>query len=630
MTRDPKDLDAYILGSGLASLTSAVHLIREANVPPSRVHIIETLSVAGGTTVSYGDAEKGYDFRAGMRPQFNDSCVDDLLRLVPSETNPDGNQERTVRDDVLNSANSMDNVCSKNRERTRFLTRSRKKKDSVGKVDAKKAGLGLRDRMEMVLLTTKSEKVLGRSRIRDCFSKGFFESGYWLGLATTFGLKPSHSASEFRRYLQRFSNLHNLNHPHALDLGRYNVHESIIVPIAAYLQSTGVDFRFNTTISDILFEYNNTLDKSDPTRVSEIRTCPSGAISSSNASSSFRNSTRSLSLLKDEDTVVFNPDDIVIVNVGSIYSSIVTGTNSHAPPTFDTTSFSPNFEDADDPNASQITAELDENWLLWLELCTKHAKFGNAYNFCTRLTSSRLESFTITLKNEEFLRSVRAITGDQKLGNTKYPNTLLTLRDSPWLITLNIPPQPLFPDQPGDVSVVYGYSLHPEKPGLFTGQKPMVQCSGREILAEILEYLSLHPDIIDSILKNAITIPCIQPRAASTLLPRDVGDRPHIIPKGVSNMALIGPFVEIEGEVVVTADYSVRGAQGAVRSLMGMKGGARGRRDSGYGDAVADGDKSRSASGSKSRSGSGSGIQRRKSKRASVASLLGLSSGSQS
>ncbi|KAL4947075.1 streptococcal 67 kDa myosin-cross-reactive antigen like family-domain-containing protein [Aspergillus filifer] len=625
MTRDPTNLDAYILGSGLASLTSAVHLIREANVPPNRVHIIETLSLAGGTTVSYGDAKKGYDFRADMRPQFNDSCVDDLLRLVPSKVNPD--QNKTVRDDVLEFAESMGNVCSKNRERTRFLTRSRKKRDSVGKADAKKAGLGLRDRMEMVLLTTKSEKVLGRARICDCFSKGFFGSGYWLGLASTFGLKPSHSASEFRRYLQHFNNLHDLNHPHPLDLGQYNVHESIVAPIAHYLQSVGVDFRFDTTISDILFDYENRLDTNDPTRVTGIQTCPFGAISSSStASASQHDSARSSSLPKDEETITLNEDDIVIVNLGSIYSSIVTGTNTHAPPSFDTTSFSPNFDDADDPNASQITAELDENWLLWLELCTKHPKFGNAYNFCTRLTSSRLESFTITLKSEEFLNSIRSITGDQKLGGAKYPNKLLTLRDSPWLITLNIPPQPLFPDQPGDVSVVYGYALHPEKPGLFTGQRPMVQCSGREILAEILEYLSLHPDTMDSILKSSITIPCIQPRAASTLLPRDVGDRPHIIPRGVSNMALIGPFVEIEGEVVVTTDYSVRGAQRAVRSLMGIKGNGRGRRDSGYGDVLAGGGKSRSGSGSESAAGSGSGVQRRKSKRASVAGLLGLSS----
>ncbi|KAL4941956.1 hypothetical protein BDV06DRAFT_222585, partial [Aspergillus oleicola] len=520
MSRDPSTLDAWILGSGLASLTSAVHLIREANVPPSRVHIIETLSVAGGTTLSYGDAERGYDFRAGMRPQFNDACMDNLLSLVPCKDNPN----RTVRDEILEFAAGMDSRCAKERDRTRFLTR---KKDGVGKVDAKKTGLGLRDRMEMVLLTTKSERALGRARICDCFSKGFFGSGYWLALATTFGLKPSHSATEFRRYLQRFNNLHDLNHPHPLVLGRYNVHESIIAPIAHFLQSTGVDFRFNTTISDILFAYDDPNDPSNPTRVTAIRTCPAGATFPSSQNSSQRSS-----LPKDEKTVRLNKNDIVLVNLGSIYSSIVTGTNMHAPPSFDTSSLSPNFDSADDPNASQITAELDENWLLWLELCTKHPKFGNAYNFCTRLSSSRLESFTITLKTDEFLQRLRRVTGDKMLGRGDYPNKLLTLRDTPWLLTLNIPPQPLFPSQPEHVSVIYGYALHPEKPGLFTGRKPMVQCSGREILAEILNYLSIESNALDSILENAITIPCIQPRAASTHLPRDINDRPSIIPRG--------------------------------------------------------------------------------------------------
>ncbi len=35
-------------------------------------------------------------------------------------------------------------------------------------------------------------------------------------------------------------------------------------------------------------------------------------------------------------------------------------------------------------------------------------------------------------------------------------------------------------------------------------------------------------------------------------------------------MAVIGPFVDIADEVVVTTDYSVRGAQIAVRELMGV------------------------------------------------------------
>lgn len=59
--------------------------------------------------------------------------------------------------------------------------------------------------------------------------------------------------------------------------------------------------------------------------------------------------------------------------------------------------------------------DLDENWLLWLELATKDAKFGNAYNFCMRMSESRLESFTITLRNPTFFDRFIDLTGDEPL-----------------------------------------------------------------------------------------------------------------------------------------------------------------------------------------------------------------------
>lgn len=171
--RNPERLDAWILGSGIAPLTAAVHLIQEAHVPPSHIHIIESLSVAGGQTASHGDAENGYDFRAGVRPQYNDMCMDALLSLVPSTSDP----SRSVRDEILEFATSLEVQPP----RARFLAR---KTHGVGRVDAKKMALGLRDRIDLFTLASKSEKTLGRGRICDFFTEGFFRSGYWLSLAT--------------------------------------------------------------------------------------------------------------------------------------------------------------------------------------------------------------------------------------------------------------------------------------------------------------------------------------------------------------------------------------------------------------------------------------------------------------
>ncbi|KKK13207.1 hypothetical protein P175DRAFT_0513571 [Aspergillus ochraceoroseus IBT 24754] len=531
--RQPDRLDAWILGSGIASLTAAVHLLQEAQVPPSRIHIVETLGAPGGTTTSFGDAEHGYDYRGGVRPQFNDICMDALLSLVPSKSNP----KQTLRDDILQHAESHEAKGHTKPAQTRFVER---KPDGISRVDAKKATLGLRDRIDLFMLASKTEKALGRAHIRDFFNESFFHSGYWLTLATTFGFKPSHSAAEFSRYLHRFNNLHDLQRLHPLDAGKYNVHESIINPIVEFLHSKGVDFHFNTTVCDVIFAYDK--DTREPSFVTAIRTAPAHERSTSIPSAK-------------EKTIFLKDDDFVMVNLGSIYSSILHGDNTHPPPCLEhiQSTLTPDTED------NPIDTELDENWLLWLELSTKHSKFGNAYNFCTRLHDSRIESFTITLHSPEFFTRLTEATG-----NAPGPTNILTLRDSSWLITLRIPSQPVFPDQPDSVQVCCGYALFPEKNGDYLA-KPMLNCSGQEILSEILHHLQFP---IEPITSKSITIPCIQPRAAATLLPRVPENRPHIIPPGVANMAMIGPFVNIPDEVVVTADYSVRGAQMAVRHLM--------------------------------------------------------------
>lgn len=173
--RLPEGMDAWILGAGISSLTAAVHLIQEAHVPPSRVHILETLSQAGGGSISTGDPVNGYDCRAGGMPPFNDVCMEELLSLVPSKTNPN----LTVLEEFHEF---WDTEAVKDHPHTRFLTRH---KHGLERIDAKRASLGLRDRVDLFMLASKSDKSLGRSRICDHFSNSFFKSYYWMLLSTT-------------------------------------------------------------------------------------------------------------------------------------------------------------------------------------------------------------------------------------------------------------------------------------------------------------------------------------------------------------------------------------------------------------------------------------------------------------
>ncbi|KAB8206643.1 67 kDa myosin-cross-reactive antigen like family protein [Aspergillus parasiticus SU-1] len=506
--RPPDKLDVWILGSGIASLTAAVHLIQEANVPPEKIHILEKLAVAGGGTISEGDPVNGYNYRAGGMPPFNGSAMEELLSVVPSRTR----KGKTARDDIIEFGSHALNWTS----HTRLLTR---RSHGLGRIDPHKINLGLRDRIELFVMVSKTEIALGRTRIKDHFNESFFKSNYWLTLATTFGFQPWHSAAELRRYIACFMHdIHDLNFPRVLDSGRYNRHEAIVAPIAHFLTSQGVDFQFNTIVSDIV------MDPKNDNHVSAI-----------------------CAHREDEPDhkIVLGQNDIVFVSVGSVMSGTTTGSNTE-PPSLE---------------LMEIDKDLDENWLLWLELSTKNPKFGNAYNFCTRMSESRLESFTVTLKDPEFFNRFCKLTDNQ-------PGTaaFVTLKDSSWIISLNIPQQPLFPDQPGDVQVLWGYALCPEAQGDYV-KKPMLSCSGEEIMTEILHHLQFP---VETILKSSITIPCVVPRMTATLLPRGSGDRPQVVPEGMENLALIGQFVDIPDEVVVSMDYGVRGAQMAVRRLMGL------------------------------------------------------------
>jgi oleate hydratase len=73
------------------------------------------------------------------------------------------------------------------------------------------------------------------------------------------------------------------------------------------------------------------------------------------------------------------------------------------------------------------------------------------------------------------------------------------------------------------------------------------------------------------ILDTSTCIPCMMPFITSQFLQREQGDRPQVVPEGWINLAFIGQFCEIPDDVVFTVEYSVRSAQEAVYSLLGLK-----------------------------------------------------------
>jgi oleate hydratase len=289
------------------------------------------------------------------------------------------------------------------------------------------------------------------------------------------------------------------------------------MPIIQFLQNQGVDFRLCTKVIDIL-TYSD---------------CGTETVSA-------------IHVLQDNsrDSITVYPNDVVIVSLGSVSSGSLSGTNKTPP----------------FPESMIAEDALDENWSLWLNLGTKLSSLGNPYNFCTHVTESRLETFTVTLKDTEFFdRFVRLTSDKPGIGS------LVSLKDSNWKISVCLPRQPFFPSQPDNIQAFWGYGLYPVRKGNFV-EKPMIFCTGEEIMTELLWHLGFPSE---SILNNSITMPCVMPRRTASLLPRTYSDRPKVSPAHITNVAVIGQFVEIPDETSASMEYGVRGAQLAVSQLMG-------------------------------------------------------------
>ena len=97
-------------------------------------------------------------------------------------------------------------------------------------------------------------------------------------------------------------------------------------------------------------------------------------------------------------------------------------------------------------------------------------------------------------------------------------------------------------------------------------KKPMCDCTGNEIMTEILYHLGML-DMKDDLLAHSYISTCMMPYITSQFMPRKIADRPKIVPDGCTNLAFIGQYVETPEDAVFTVETSVRTAMQAVYSL---------------------------------------------------------------
>lgn len=384
-------------------------------------------------------------------------------------------------------------------------------------LDATDLGFSLHDRLEMMRLLAMPERALGTKRIEDCFSPHFFTTNFWAMWRTTFAFQNWHSAIELKRYmlrfLQEFPRIHTLAGVRRSALNQY---DSVVRPLEKWLTEQGVRFEFGTKVTDVDF-----LEAADGRRIETLHGTRRG----------------------ENFSYAVGRDDYAFITIGSMTADSRYGDDDRAP--------------------ELVRDKRDGAWTLWENMARKAPGFGRPNAFSGNVDESKWESFTLTMRTPMLVQRIEEFTGNK-------PGTggLMTFKDSSWLMSAVVPHAPHFAGQPDDVFTLWGYGLFIDNKGDYV-DRPMAQCSGQEILTELMHHLGCE-DILDEVRYATTVIPVMMPYITSEFERRDVADRPPVIPPGAKNFALLGQYVEIPEDVVFTVEYSVRGAMHGVYGLLGL------------------------------------------------------------
>jgi oleate hydratase len=412
-------------------------------------------------------------------------------------------KDKTVLQDFVEFNNKV-KTCSK----SRLVSKGEA-------VNARPLTLKLKDRINILKLLTQPEHKLQNIRIDEYFSTDFFSSNFWYQFSTTFSFLPWHSVEEFKRYILRFFQAAPTLDTHTcIRCTRHNQYESIVLPLKKWLADQKVNFVTDTEVENIDFEKENS-----KLRITKLNLASNGC----------------------SKTQAIKANDLVFLSLGSMSSNFSIGSMNKAP-------------------VNKYKTQ-NPSWELWKKIANLNPQFGRPSVFHGPADKTKWVSFTITFSKPLFFNLIENIS--QTPAGTEGPMTLI---ESNWLISFALPHQPHFVDQPEHLQVLWGYGLYPDEKGNFVDKK-MSDCTGKEILIEILNHLRFEKNQ-QEILASANCVPCLMPHITSQFMPRKIGDRPQVVPPCAKNFAFIGQFCEIPQDIVFTLEYSVRSAQIATYNLL--------------------------------------------------------------
>ena len=500
---------AYIIGTGLAALSAACYLVRDGRMPGKRIHIFEKDPIPGGACDGFEYPGLGYVMRGGREMDNHFEVMWDLFRSIPSIETP----ELSVLDEYY-YLNKRDPNYS--------LMRATENRGQDAHTDGK-FGLSDAGAMEIMRLFFTPDEELYDRPITDFFSDEVLNSNFWLYWRTMFAFENWHSALEMKLYIRRFiHHIGGLPDFKALRFTRYNQYESMILPMAAYLEKAGAQFHYNTKVTDVGFDISG--GKKKAVSIS-ILTADGG------------------------QTIDLTENDLVFITPGGCVENSSLG-SQNSPTKYD--------------------PELKEGggWDMWRRIAANDPSFGNPDKFCGDPEKSNWMSATVTTLDDSIPPYIKNICKRDPFSGKVVTGGIVTVKDSNWLLSWTFNRQPQFRSQPKGQLVGWIYGLFSDRPGNFV-KKPMRECTGKEICMEWLYHLGVPEAEIESMAENsANTIPCMMPYITAFFMPRAAGDRPKVVPDGAVNFAFIGQFAETPRDTIFTTEYSMRTGMEAVYTLL--------------------------------------------------------------
>ena len=512
--KKPEGVDhksAYIIGTGLAALSSACYLVRDGQMKGERIHIFEKDPIPGGACDGFEYPGVGYVMRGGREMDNHFEVMWDLFHSIPSiETE---------------GVSVLDEYYWLNKEDPNYsLCRATVNRGQDAHTD-KKFAVSDKAQMEIMRLFFTPDEELYDKRIDEYFDDEVFDSNFWLYWRTMFAFENWHSALEMKRYIKRYiHHIGGLPDFTALRFTKYNQYESMILPMVKYLENAGVVFHYNTKVVNV--EFDVTSNRKQATRI-EIEA---------------EGETRFVDLTED--------DLVFITNGGCVENSAMGSQNTPAP-------YNPEIK----PGGG---------WDMWRRIAAQSPDFGNPDKFCYDSELCNWMSATVETLDQRIIPYITNICKRDPFTGKVVTGGIVSVKDSSWLLSWTINRQPQFRSQPKDHCLVWVYALFNDRPGDYV-KKPMRDCTGKEICMEWLYHIGVPENEIEELAENsANTVPVMMPYIDAFFMPRNDTDRPKVVPDGAVNFAFIGQFAETARDTIFTTEYSMRTGMEAVYTLLNV------------------------------------------------------------